>query len=182
MDVSTDVFQEISRILVVIMYALFTRAVNGYHTVKDKYLEYKYTTDGVRPTAQYFLCEDGEHADVLRTDKIVPVGCVYIEEWIDIKGHKKAFVRYEGDTIPHEWNLSPFDMPSAHCPWVWVGDRDTETDVTRTFDKFLVPGNRITHELVSKLTKYTNLLYIETKTFKHVNFPGEGITIHEDTL
>ena len=183
MDVSTDVFQEISRLCIVLMYALFTGAVKGYHAVKDKYLEYKYAKDDVVPTTVYFLSEDGDHENVLQQDKIVPSGWVYVEEWVDIKGHKKAIVRYEHEEIPHHWTTSPFGMASAVCPWVWVGDKETEIDLTRTFDKFLVPGNRITVDLVSKLIKmtdHTNLIYIETKTFKHVKFPGEGITIQAD--
>ena len=69
------------------------------------------------------------------------------------------------------------------CCWEFQYDSETEIDLTRTFDKFLVPGNRITVDLVSKLIKmtdHTNLIYIETKTFKHVKFPGEGITIKVD--
>jgi hypothetical protein len=64
-----------------------------------------------------------------------------------------------------------------------VGDRETEIDLTRTFDKFLVPGNVIKTDLVSKLIKitdHTNLIYIETKTFNQIKFPGDGITIEAD--
>jgi hypothetical protein len=183
MNTSADIFQEMSRILLVIMYALLTGAVKGYHVVKDKYLEYKYASDDIKPTRQYFLAEDGEEHSVLSNDRVVPEDWVYIEEWIDIKGHKKMVVKYENDKIPLEWEVSPFDLPSAKCPWVWVGDKETEIDLTRTFDKFLVPGNILKHTLVSRLimiTDRTNLIYIETKTFNQVKFPGAGITIEAD--
>lgn len=178
---TTDVLGEISRILLLVMYALFTGVVNGYHVVKDKYLEYKYTTTGIQPTTRYYLTSEarkdftGEHR--------VPDDCVYLEEWIDTKGNKKMMVLYKDEEIPSAWEVSPFDMSPAVCPWVWVGDRETEIDLTRTFDKFLVPGNRLTIDLVSrliKITEHTSLIYIETKTFNQVKFPGEGITIELD--
>lgn len=183
MDVSTDVFHEISRVLLVIMYALLAGAVKGYHLAKDKYLEYKYTTDHIHPTERYFLADDGEKYTVEKFDRKVPYECVYIEEWFDIKGHKKMIVLYESEPIPTQWTTTPFDLPPARCPWVWVGDKETEIDLTRTFDRFLVPGNVLKQELVSKLIKITdhsNLIYVETKTFNHIKFPGDGITIEAD--
>lgn len=176
---NVDLFQEISRVLLLIMYALLAKTVNGYHYVKDKYLEYKYSTSEVKPTDRYFLSETGRE-DLFNS---VPTGWVYIEEWIDVKGHKKMIALYEGETIPTHWEVSPFDLPPAKCPWVWVGDKETEIDLTRTFDKFLVPGNVITVDLVSKLIKitdHTKLIYIESGTLKEVEFPGEGITIEAD--
>ncbi len=178
-----DILQEISRVLLLIMYALLSKAVTGYHYIKDKYLEYKYATDGVYPMDIYFLTRDGADEVVLLSDKIVPEGFVYIEEWADTKGHKKMIVKYEGEEIPKEWKETPFDLPPAKCPWVWVGDKETEIDLTRTFDRFLVPGNVLKEELVSRLIKITdrtNLIYIETRTFNQVKFPGDGITITAD--
>ena len=178
---NVDIWSEISRVLLLIMYSLFSKVVTGYHVVKDKYMEYKYTTDSIHPTSQYYLTSYGRQD--FKGEEIVPEDCVYIEEWIDTKGIKKMMVLYEDEEIPTTWAVSPFDMAPAKCPWVWVGDRETEIDLTRTFDKFLVPGNVITIELVSrliKITEYTSLIYIETKTFNQVKFPGEGITIELD--
>ena len=65
---------------------------------------------------------------------------------------------------------------------MWVGDRETEIDLTRTFNKYLVVGNIIKMELVNKLIQVndrSNLLYIESGTFKELKFPGDGITIVE---
>lgn len=175
------VLDEISRILLLIMYALLSKAVNGYHLVKDKYLEYKYTTDDIKPTERYFLTPSGREEDCNHPK--VPTTWVYIEEWMDTKGRKKMIVLYEGQVIPTSWTHTPFDMPPAKCPWVWVGDKETEIDMTRTFDKFLVPGNEIRMGLVEKLIKitdHTKLIYIETGTLKEVKFPGDGITIESD--
>lgn len=177
------ILDEISRVLLLIMYAVLAKTVNAYHYVKDKYLEYKYSSDEVKPTYRYFLAEDGDEQPVLFNDRLVPEDYVYIEEWVDIRGHKKNTVKYAGEDIPVEWKETPFEKPPAKCPWVWVGDKETEIDLTRTFDRFLVPGNILKEELVSKLIKITdrtNLIYIETRTFNQVKFPGDGITITAD--
>jgi len=174
-----DVWSEISRVLLLIMYSLLSKAVTGYHYVKDKYLEYKYASDEIQPVDRYFLTPEGR--DKLMTGRdAVPDRWVYVEEWADIKGHRKNTVLYEGDLVPTIWGMTPFEKPPAKCPWVWVGDRETEVDLTRTFDKFLVPGNVLKPDLVSRLTDQANLIYIETKTFNQIKFPGDGITIEAD--
>lgn len=175
-----DILEEISRVFLLIMYAILAKTVNGYHYVKDKYLEYKYATDEIKPTLRYFLADSDEELPVLSGYTVVPNGYIYIEEWIDTKGRKKMIVLYEGDEVPRTWTHSPFDMPPARCPWVWVGDKETEIDMTRTFDKFLVPGNQIRIELVDRLIRMnerTNLIYIQSGTLNEVKFPGDGITI-----
>ncbi len=176
------VLDEISRIFLLIMYSLLAKAVNGYHFVKDKYLEYKYTTDSINPTERYFLTSEGRN-DHFNSFNVVPTDWVYIEEWMDTKGHKKMIALYEGEIVPTTWSHTPFELPPARCPWVWVGDKETEIDMTRTFDKFLVPGNEIRMELVAKLIKITdrtNLIYIESGTLNEVEFPGDGIVIETD--
>jgi hypothetical protein len=135
------------------------------------------------PHRQYFLGEDTVEFDVSYTR--VPEDTVYIEEWVQ-NGVKLCVVRYEGEDIPSAWTTTPFDA-EAKRPWIWVGDKETEIDLTRTFDKFLVVGNRITLDLVLRLiqvTERTNLLYIEAGSFKELKFPGDGLTIeaYADTL
>ena len=176
------VLEEVSRILLLIMYAILSKAVNGYHFVKDKYLEYKYTTDEIHPTERYFLTSHGRE-EYVNPSTMVPTDKVYIEEWMDTKGRKKMIALYEGHAIPITWTHTPFDLPPARCPWVWVGDKETEIDMTRTFDKFLVPGNQIRMELAEKLIKitdHTHLIYIESGTLNEIEFPGDGITIESD--
>lgn len=129
-----------------------------------------------RPYQRYFLSDDYEFDEGFET---VPEDSVYIEEWIK-DGETKRVVRYEGEEIPHEWTQSPFDLPTPPCPWVWVGDKETEVDLTRTFQKYLVPGNRILLDLVLKLIQVnerTHLIYIDALTFDEHEFPGDGITI-----
>jgi hypothetical protein len=130
-----------------------------------------------RPTHRYLLTLSGTE-DILGSDDAVPEGTVYVEEWIQ-SGQKKCVVRYPGDAIPDTWTFSPHQL-SAKCPWIWVGDRNTEIDLTQTFAKFLVPGNRITLELVERLirvTEQTRLVYIEYGSFEEKEFPGDGLLI-----
>jgi len=129
----------------------------------------------VAPTRRYFLSDSHTFNDSYGK---VPPDTVYVEEWIR-GGDKKCVVRYENETIPSSWTTDPFTQ-SARCPWLWVGDRTTEIDLTRTFNKFLVPGNRILIQLVQKLiqiTEQTNLIYIEAGSFKEMKFPGDGLLI-----
>jgi hypothetical protein len=130
------------------------------------------------PVRRYFLSDEDEFDE---TYTRVPEDAVYVEEWVQ-DNKKKCVIRYEGEEIPKEWTSSPFDL-KPRCPWIWVGDKETEIDLTRTFNKFLVVGNRIELALVLKLiqiTDRTNLIYIEAGTFEERKFPGEGITIEED--
>lgn len=129
-----------------------------------------------RPTRLYFLSDSHSYDPSYER---VPEDTVYVEEWLRADGVKKCRVLYEGDLIPRTWDKTPFEV-EPKCPWIWVGDRDTEIDLTRTFDRFCVVGNKITLDLVLKLiqiTEETNLVYIEPKTLNEHKFPGEGIVI-----
>lgn len=138
-----------------------------------------YSRGPTEPHSRYFLSDtytfDTEYTRV-------PEDTVYIEDWIHETGEKRCVVRYEGEEIPTSWSKSPFDTP-AYCPWIWIGDRDTEIDLTKTFNRFLVVGNRITLDLVLKLiqvTDRTNLMYYERGSFNELKFPGDGILIEAD--
>jgi len=131
------------------------------------------------PTSRYFM-NYPTRPEGMEPYLSVPVGAVYVEEWIR-NGIKKCVLKYEGETIPRSWTETPFDKHPA-IPWIWVGDRETEIDLTRTFNKFLVVGNRITSDLVKSIlcvTPKTKLVYIQSGTFKELDFPGDGLTIEE---
>jgi hypothetical protein len=141
------------------------------------WMEYWYPTVVFGPTTRYFI---GHPSIDLETYSTVPSDAIYIEEW-RCESTKKCVVRYAGEPIPQSWTESPFTK-NPRTPWVWVGDRETEIDLTRTFNKFLVVGNRIRYELVEALirvTPKTKLIYIESGTFKELDFPGSGLTIEE---
>jgi hypothetical protein len=128
-----------------------------------------------QPTRRYFLADSRPVIGLY-----VPEGAVYVEEWVR-GSDKRNVVRYEGEPIPTEWTVTPWHK-NPKTPWVWVGDRETEIDLTRTFNKYLVVGNRIAQPLVEKLiriTEKTSLIYIESGTFKELKFPGDGLVIQE---
>lgn len=128
----------------------------------------------VHKVRHYFLSDDHDwDIGYVR----VPEDAVYVQEWTNSEGQKKCHVRYEGEdivTLPSPWEQE------AKCPWLWIGDKHTEIELTRTFSKYLVVGNRIELALVLKLmriTDETELIYIDSKTFEEKKFPGEGILI-----
>jgi hypothetical protein len=108
----------------------------------------------------------------------VPEGCIYTEEWYDSHGNNRIKLLQAGEEIPHRWEHTPFEKEPLR-PWVWVGNPETETDLTRAFDKYLVVGNHITQELVEHILPGRKLAYMD-KTFKQLDFPGDGITIEEN--
>lgn len=145
-------------------------------SIWDSFWDWYFWTPEVRPTRRSFLTL--VDTEPVEDEEVVPDGVVYVEEWI-LNGTKKCVVRYSGDPIPDSWDFSPH-LLSAKCPWIWVGDRNTEIDLTQTFAKFLVPGNRITMDLVERLirvTDQTRLVYIEYGSFEEKEFPGEGLLI-----
>lgn len=159
-------------------YECLRYATMAYTTVRGYWntlIDWYYYTPLVEPSRRYFLSDTHTFNESYLK---VPPGTVYVEEWIR-NGEKKCVVRYDNEVIPSLWIRTPFEQ-HARCPWIWVGDRTTEIDLTRTFNKFLVPGNRILIDLVEKLIQIndkTDLVYIETGTFKELKFPGEGLLI-----
>lgn len=127
------------------------------------------------PSNRYFLSDDHVFSESYSK---VPPNTVYVEEW-SRRGETKYVVLYENEHIPNIWIRNPLTQ-HARCPWLWVGDKHTEIELTRTFNKFLVPGNRLRKQLIEKLiqfTRETNLMYIESGTFNELEFPGDGLLI-----
>lgn len=146
-----------------------------YNTLLGAWYWFWYPPYYHSPHRQYFL-SDTDEFDI--TYQRVPEDAVYVEEWVQ-NGMKRCVVRYEGEEIPDIWDYNP-TLIEPECPWVWVGDKETEIDLTQTFNKFLVVGNTITLDLVLKLIKVTdktNLIYIDRKTLEERKFPGDGILI-----
>ena len=133
--------------------------------------------NGIRPHHRGLHSEDNIVFDA--SMKTVPDGCIYTEEWYDTHGNQRICVLYSGEPIPSTWPRTPFEKEPKR-PWVWVGNPETETDLTRTLDKYLVVGNHITNELVHHILPGRKLAYMEPKTFNQLDFPGDGITIEEN--
>jgi hypothetical protein len=148
-----------------------------YVTMLYNYLRGYWAVPSTELVQRYFLSDDDEYDDSYTR---VPEGAVFVEEWINEDGDKLCYLQYEGEEIVDHEN--PFEL-KARCPWVWVGDETSEIDLTRTFSKFLIPGNVIHLDLVEKLiqiTEKTTLVYVARGTFEIVKFPGDGILIEED--
>lgn len=147
-----------------------------FTSVKRAYNDYVYPElDSIRPHRQYYMTST--KTEFRPSDEVVPDDCIYVEEWVQ-NGRKLCVLKYSGETIPDVWTESPF-AKDPHRPWVWIGDRKTEVDLTRTFNKFLVVGNLISHELIGHFTTATDIFYIESGTFNELNFPDEGVVIEE---
>lgn len=125
------------------------------------------------PLRMYFLSEEYTYSPPFRNVPI-PNDTVYVEEWVK-DGNKRFRVLYSGDEIT-DYTGDPFAPVTS--PWIWVGNKATEYDLTKTFAKFLFPGNVIRKELVERLVDEQPLIYIDSKSFAEVEFPGTGITIN----
>ena len=128
------------------------------------------------PGSRYFLTDP---AASVEGHTIVPLRAIYAEKWT--RGSTTlCVVRHEGEPIPTTWTETPWDR-HARTPWVWVGDRESESDWTGILRRYLVVGNRITPSLIAAIGvgDLPSLMYIEAGTFAERTFPAEGLTIEE---
>lgn len=128
----------------------------------------------VRISNRYLISlEDEYDEDMTR----VPEGAVFVEEYVS-SGIVKRRVLYEGDEIT-PYMGDPF-LPAA-CPWLWIGDKETEVDLTHALTKYMVPGNIIQADLLLTLLnadRYSQLVYIDSRSLAEVKFPENGVTIN----
>jgi hypothetical protein len=69
----------------------------------------------------------------------------------------------------------------VEMPWLWIGAKYPfgESDMTQTLNEFVVSGNVITPELLEQAYPFHySWSILDSATFKLVDFPGNGITIH----
>lgn len=127
-----------------------------------------YWTDTVYP---YCVGKDGVVLDQNATR--VPKECLCMEELADNKVH----VLYEDDEVlPYTGDSSA----PVYVPWLWIGHVPSDTDLTRTLQKYLIPGNHILLDLLMYvLGKDTDegFMYLDAKTLQLRKFPVEGIRI-----
>lgn len=67
-------------------------------------------------------------------------------------------------------------------PWLWIGAtlEGASIDMTSELDDLIVYGNKITPQVLSVIyPNYSNWKYLDPVTFKEVEFPVDGITIHD---
>jgi hypothetical protein len=110
----------------------------------------------------------------------VPENSILIEEWVK-DGVKKCNLFYEGE----EWVgdcYSPFEQ-IPRVPWIWIGDKTTEVDLTAAMQKYLVVGNTIRLDLILHMIQVrdnTNIVYVDARTLEEVKFPVDGVKIVQD--
>lgn len=127
------------------------------------------------PTKVYFISDEHEYEPTYKNIPI-PEKAFYIEEW-ERNGQKKLRIQYEGEYIT-DYEGDPF--ASVKVPWIWVGVKETETDLTHTFNKFLVPGNIIYPDFIEMLVPDGKVIYIDSKSLKETEFPEDGLLIEAD--
>ena len=108
-------------------------------------------------------------------DTHVPEGAIFVEEWKRGR-YSRRRILHEGEAIlPYEGDpWRPVVMP-----WVWIGDTNTQVDLTTALSKYMIPGNLITYELISTLctSDEADISFIDARTFIEHDFPAEGVRI-----
>jgi hypothetical protein len=125
----------------------------------------------------YYILSDEYDADEAETMETVPEDAIFIEEW-EKDGVKKCNLFYELETIQREV-FDPFAQ-EPEVPWVWIGDRKTEVDLTSAMQKYLVVGNTIALDLILHLIQVhhdTDIIYVDARTLEEVKFPAKGVEI-----
>jgi len=129
----------------------------------------------------YYILSDEYDQDEVDDMIRVPEDAIFIEEW-EKEGVKKCNLFYDSDTIVRN-RFDPFTQ-DAHVPWIWIGDKKTEVDLTAAMQKYMVVGNVIALDLILHLIQVhhdTEIVYIDARTLEEVKFPAKGVSIHAAT-
>lgn len=164
-----------------IVFKYLTKAYTTISSVWTQFWSWWEEDSTLKPYRQFFL--NKHHLAFEPSYTEVPAETIYVEEWKWL-GESLLRIRYPGEHIPRAWFHNPFEQ-RVKQPWIYVGDKTTELDLTRTFNRFLVVGNIIRQELIDHLItdEDSELIYIAPRTFEQLKFPGEGIRIeHDDSL
>lgn len=126
----------------------------------------------------YFVRTDGVEFEQAMTR--VPKDALYFSE----VAPGKFRVLYEDDEV--EPYAGDPDAP-VRVPWLWIGHAPSETDLTRTVQKYVIPGNFILLDLLEYLLGRPvddGFMYMDAKTMELRKFPVEGIRIEtqDDTV
>ena len=128
----------------------------------------------------YYILSDDYEQDEIPDLKRVPEDAILIEEWY--KGDtKKCILFYEGEEI-YRGVYDPYDQ-KPFVPWLWIGDKTTEVDLTAALQKYMAVGNTIRLDLILHLIQAhrdTEIMYIDARTLEEVKFPDHGVRIVAD--
>jgi len=126
----------------------------------------------------YILADDYDHDEANDMER-VPEDAIFIEEW-EFDGEKKCNLFYETEMIERRVR-DPFEK-EPYVPWIWIGDKTTEVDLTAAMSKYMVVGNVIALDLVLHMIQVhhdSEIIYIDARTFEAVKFPNKGVSIRE---
>lgn len=124
----------------------------------------------------YIISDEYEHDEVEGMQK-VPEDSIVIEEW-EKNGVKKCNLFYEDEEIVRNV-FDPFKY-QPEVPWIWIGDKKTEVDLTSALQKYMVVGNTICLDLLLNLIQIRNdteLMYVDARTLDEVKFPASGVKV-----
>lgn len=124
----------------------------------------------------YILSDEYDHDEVETLEK-VPEDSIVIEEWVKDRV-KRCNLFYEGEDIV-KGIFDPF-LDEPEVPWIWIGDKKTEIDLTSAMQKYMVAGNTIRLDLLLQLIQVKNdteLVYVDARTLDEVKFPASGVKI-----
>lgn len=125
----------------------------------------------------YYILSDDYAQDEIVDLKRVPEDSILIEEW-EKDGVKRCNLFYEGDEIVRN-RFNPF-AAEPYVPWIWIGDKNTEVDLTAAMQKYMAVGNVIAVDLILHLIQVhhdTEIVYIDARTLEEVKFPAKGVSI-----
>ena len=125
----------------------------------------------------YYILSEEYASDEVELMEKVPEDSIVIEEWE--KGReKKCNLFYEGEDIVRGV-FDPF-LDDVYVPWIWIGDKKTEVDLTAAMQKYMVVGNVIRLDLLLELIQVhhdTEIVYVDARTLDEVKFPASGVRI-----
>ena len=135
-----------------------------------------------QPKITHYLLSDDYDSDDFEYPR-VPEDSILIEEWINTDGSKRCNLFYGGE----EWlggreRFNPF-VQTPKVPWLWLGDKTTEVELTAAMQKYMVVGNVIRLDLILHMIQVrenTNIVYIDARTLEEVKFPADGVKILAD--
>jgi hypothetical protein len=133
-----------------------------------------------KSTISYYMLSDEYDSDDIDYER-VPEDGIFIEEWVNEEGEKKCNLFYEGEEIVRN-ETNPFKT-KPYVPWLWIGDKTTEVDLTSALQKYMVVGNTIQLDLILHMIQPhhdTEIMYIDTRTLEEVKFPDHGVRIVAD--
>jgi len=144
-----------------------------------KFINWVFGPDLKKNKISYYILADEYDDDDIEDMERVPEDSIVIEEW-EYEGEKRCNLFYEAELITRRVR-DPFEK-EPYVPWLWIGDKKTEVDLTAAMDKYMVVGNVIGLDLILHMIQVhhdTQIVYIDARTLEEVKFPNKGVSIRQ---